>query len=377
MRPGDTPSNDWPLHGGEAAPLLARFGLPSETPLRDVSANLNPLGPPAWLPEWLAERAADLGRYPDPDYAAARAAIAAREGVAAERVRLTNGGAEAIYLAAALHAGRPAAIVEPGFAEYRRACAAYGLPVHGLPLAAPDFALDFALGPEALVAGLGEAEVLFMGRPNNPTATLVPRPVMERLLELTAERGCTLVVDEAFIDFVDDAERLTPWLERFEHLVLLRSLTKWFTLPGLRLGYLLAAPARVAAAAVHQPAWSVNQLAADLVAPLLADRDFNERTRAWLAAERPAMQAALTALGLRVVPSRANFFLVRHPEGAEATARLLPALLRRGWLARHTQGFAGLDGGWLRLALRTAEENRALCQALAEAMAEVSRGGTP
>lgn len=373
MRPGDTPSNHWPLHGGEAAPLLARFGLPVDTPLRDVSANLNPLGPPAWLPEWLVERAADLGRYPDPDYAAARAAIAAHEGVTPEQVRLTNGGAEAIYLAAALHAGRPAAILEPGFAEYRRACAAYGLPVHGLPLAAPDFVLD----PEALVAGLGKAEVLFMGRPNNPTATLVPRPVMERLLELTAARGCTLVVDEAFIDFVDDAERLTPWLERFEHLVLLRSLTKWFTLPGLRLGYLLAAPARVAAAGAFQPAWSVNQLAADLVAPLLADRDFDARTRAWLAAERPAMQAALGTLGLRVVPSRANFFLVRHPAGGEATARLLPALLRRGWLARHTQGFAGLDGGWLRLALRTAEENRALCQALAAAMAEVDRGETP
>ncbi len=113
------------------------------------------------------------------------------------------------------------------------------------------------------------------------------------------------------------------------------------------------------------------------MAPLLADRNFNARTRAWLAAERPAMQAALSALGLRVVPSRANFFLVRHPEGAEATARLLPALLRRGWLARHTQGFAGLDGGWLRLALRTAEENRALCQALAEAMRDVARGETP
>lgn len=377
MSPDVPPSNHWPLHGGEAAPLLARFGLPPQTPLRDVSANLNPLGPPEWLPEWLAERAADLGRYPDPDYAAARAAIAAHEGVTPEQVRLTNGGAEAIYLAAALHAGRPAAILEPGFAEYRRACVAYGLPVHGLPLAAPDFSPDPAPDPEALDAGLGEAEVLFMGRPNNPTATLVPRPVIERLLTLTAERGCTLVVDEAFIDFVGDAERLTPWLERFEHLVLLRSLTKWFTLPGLRLGYLLASPDRVAAAGAFQPAWSVNQLAADLVAPLLADRDFSARTRAWLAAERPAMQAALGDLGLTVVPSRANFFLVRHPRGAAATARLLPALLRRGWLARHTQGFAGLDGGWLRLALRTGEENRALCQALAEAMDEIARGETP
>ncbi|WP_337133808.1 aminotransferase class I/II-fold pyridoxal phosphate-dependent enzyme, partial [Staphylococcus aureus] len=95
-----------------------------------------------------------------------------------------------------------------------------------------------------------------------------------------------VVVDEAFIDFADEEggegqaqEALTPLLARFDHLILLRSLTKRYTLPGLRLGYLLAAPETVEAAASLQPAWSVNGLAAELVAPLLADRDFLARTR--------------------------------------------------------------------------------------------------
>ncbi|WP_416137427.1 threonine-phosphate decarboxylase CobD [Halomonas sp. HK25] len=386
---GMTPS-DWPLHGGQPGPLLARFGLADDMPLLDASANLNPLGPPAWLAGWLAQRlqggGRELARYPDPDYREAREAIAAHEGVAPEQVLLTNGGAEAIFLAAALQVREwpcaPAAIVQPTFAEYARACVAHDLPVRPIPLAPPDFRLD----PEALVAGLGAARLLLLCRPNNPTGTLVPRTAVERLLELTAGRGCRVVVDEAFIEFVGDedgetAEALTPLLARFDHLVLLRSLTKVYSLPGLRLGYLLADPRTVQRAAACQPAWSVNGLAAALVAPLLADRDFTRRTDAWLAAERPRLAAGLEALGLSVVPSRANFFLVRHPAGRAATRALLPALLRRGVLVRHTESFAGLDGGWLRLALGDAEANERLLTALADVLQECLQtpqdGGSP
>ncbi|WP_445004171.1 threonine-phosphate decarboxylase CobD [Halomonas mongoliensis] len=367
----------WPLHGGQPGPLLARFGLDETTPVLDVSANLNPLGPPAWLHEWLSARLAEpgaLARYPDPGYREAREAIAAHAGVAPEQVLLTNGGAEAVFLAAALQArerpGAPAAIVEPTFAEYARACAAQGLPVRSLSLAPPDFRLDV----EAIAAGLGEVRLLWLCRPNNPTATLVPRAEVERLLALTASRGCRLVVDEAFVDFIgDESEALTPLLADHPHLLLLRSLTKQFTLPGLRLGYLLGAPEAVAAARACQPAWSVNALAAALVAPLLADRDFQAATRAWLAAERPRLRAGLEALGLVVVPSHANFFLVRHPAGREATRSLLPALLRRGVLARHTEGFAGLGGGWLRLALGDASANARLLASLGDALGDIAR----
>jgi len=381
------PAVGWPLHGGQPGPLLARFGLDETTPVLDVSANLNPLGPPAWLHEWLNSRLAEpgaLARYPDPDYREAREAIAAHEGVAPEQVLLTNGGAEAVFLAAALQArerpGAPAAIVEPTFAEYARACAAQGLPAVTLPLTPPDFRLDV----EAVAAGLGEARLLWLCRPNNPTATLVPRAEVERLLALTAARGCRLVVDEAFVDFIgneggqgENKEALTPLLAEYPHLLLLRSLTKQFTLPGLRLGYLLGAPEAVAAARDCQPAWSVNALAAALVAPLLADRAFQAATRAWLAAERPRLRAGLEALGLAVVPSHANFFLVRHPAGREATRNLLPALLRRGVLARHTEGFAGLDGGWLRLALGSASANARLLAALGDALGDMADMARP
>ncbi|MGR2740865.1 pyridoxal phosphate-dependent aminotransferase [Billgrantia sp. Q4P2] len=374
----------WPAHGGQAAPLLARYGLPPDHPVTDFSANLNPLGPPVWVPARLAAAAEGLSRYPAPDYRAAREAIAREAGVAAEQVLLTNGGAEAIFLVAAAHAGGRAVIVQPTFTEYARACRAFGIAVDDLSLAPPDFSLD----PERLGASLAPDTLLFLCRPNNPTGTLVPRETVQRLLTQAAMHDCRVVVDEAFIDFVTSPEEsLAPLLARFDNLILLRSLTKLYALPGLRLGYLLASESLVRQLQVGQPPWSVNHLAAELVAPLLADSAFLARTRQWLADEQPRLQAGLAGAGLEVIPSRANFFLVRpamEPESMTGqslkpmtqepgtgrrgghSGALFERLLRFGILARHTHGFPGLDGGWLRLALRDRDANARLLAALDE-----------
>lgn len=348
-------ASQWPSHGGQGAALLARFGLPADHPFEDFSANLNPLGPPAWVPGWLSRRLAELARYPEADYATARAAIAAHHDLTPGQVLLTNGGAEAIFLAAALHAGGRAAIVTPSFNEYARACRAHRIDVHSQPR------LD----------NLDGIDAVFLCRPNNPTATLLSMDTLEALLTRTAALGCRVVIDEAFIDMsasVEDAQALPARLSAYPHAILLRSMTKFYTLPGLRLGYALTSAKTVDAMAQRQPPWSVNQLAAGLVAPLLADTDFAARTRAWLTRERPRLQAALEARGLEVVPSEACFFLLRPSSDARGrgiTAEvLLERLLRGGILARHTHGFGGLNGEWLRLALRDADANNRLLKVL-------------
>ena len=352
--------SNWPGHGGRAAPLLARYGLPADQPLVDFSANLNPLGPPPWLDGWLAGAADCLSRYPDPDDDRARRAIAEHEGVAPERVLVTGGGAEAIYLAAGLHAGGRALIVQPTFSEYARACEHYGLDVASLPLGGAAFDLDI----DAAERAMREVEVLFLCRPNNPTGTLIPREAIERLLARGQETGTTLVVDEAFVDFTARDERLTPLLGESPNLLLLRSLTKLYALPGLRLGYLLGAPETVARLAARQLPWSVNALALELVAPLLADADYLARTRAWLAAQRD-LPSRVGALGHAVAPTAANFLLLRGGRDAAEAEALFAFLLRRGLLARHTHNFPGLDGRWLRFALRQGPDNARLLEALA------------
>lgn len=367
------PSSPWPRHGGQAEALLAHFGLPVDHRLEDFSANLNPLGPPAWVSDWLTKQLAGLERYPAPDYSAARQAIAAHHQLQPEQVLLTNGGAEAIFLAAALHARKRAAIITPSFGEYARACCAHRLSVTEIALPAPHFTLDV----DSLLAGLNGIEMLFLCRPNNPTATLIDLPTMEALLDHTAALGCRVVVDEAFIDMVGELPQkasLAPLLVRYPHLILLHSMTKFYTLPGLRLGYMLADTATIKAAGSHQPAWSVNHVAAELVAPLLKDGAFARRTQAWLACERPRMAQALTELGLDVVPSQACFFLIRPGTEHEITTdALFEQLLRRGILVRHSHNFAGLNGEWLRVALRDEPANRRLVNVLKKVLHDCLR----
>ncbi|MBB3189789.1 threonine-phosphate decarboxylase CobD [Halomonas cerina] len=352
----------WPPHGGRVAPLLARFDLSADHPVTDFSANLNPLGPPTWLTDWLAGAGERLTRYPDPDDDRARRAIADHEGLAPEQVLLTNGGIEAIYLAAALHAGGQALVIEPTFSEYALACRHHGLDVATLALRGEAFALEV----EAAERALARVDVAFLCRPNNPTGTLVARVDIARLLARSRETGTTLVVDEAFVDFTEGDERLNALLAEAPNLLLLRSLTKWFDVPGLRLGYLLGAPATVRRLAVRQMPWSVNALAQALVAPLLADHDYLARTRAWLATVRPAVPEAARSLGFTVPATQANFFLLRGGRNVAEAETLFAFLLHRGLLARHTHGFPGLDGAWLRLALREGHDNARLLEALAE-----------
>ncbi|GED22076.1 threonine-phosphate decarboxylase CobD [Halomonas halmophila] len=351
--------SDWPSHGNRVAPLLARFGLPADHAVIDFSANLNPLGPPPWLGDWLAGASEMLARYPDPDDDRSRQAIAADDDVPPECVLVTNGGIEAIYLAAALHAGGRALVVEPTFSEYARACHHHGLVVERLALPESAFQLDV----DAVESAMGSVDIVFLCRPNNPTGTLLPRTDVERLLARAGEAGSLLVIDEAFVDFTEDDERLTSLLASSPQLLLLRSLTKRYDVPGLRLGYLLGAPELVVRLAALQMPWSVNALARSLVAPLLADKDYLDRTREWLAAER-GLPEAVRALGYRVPATQANFLLMWGGGDAEDAEALFGFLLERGLLARHTHNFPGLDGAWLRLALRNASANARLLEAL-------------
>ena len=356
--------NNWPSHGGRPEQLLPRLGLAAHSEVIDFSANLNPLGAPEWLPQRLINSLSELEVYPDPDYSAACRAIAQHEGLLPAQVRLTNGGAEAIFLAAALLAergARRATIVQPTFCEYARACHHYAIAVTGLALEPARFELDEA---QALAA-MRHGDAVFLCRPNNPTGTLVERELIERMLREGQRHGSLLVVDEAFVDFVAPDERLTPLLARYDNLLLLRSMTKLYTIPGLRLGYLLGAEAVVARIATLQLPWSVNALAAALVEPLLADTDYHARTLAWLDLERPWLEHALRSLGLRVVPSCANFLLLQD-SGSRPMSALLEHLARGGILARHTHNFTGLDGAWLRIAVRTRHDNTRLVKAVAD-----------
>ncbi len=309
-------------HGGAADPSLL-----------DFSANINPLGPPDGVRDVL-DRGADLvSRYPSVDADDLCVAAARHHAVPRECVLAGNGGSDLIYLVARLFAGARAQVAFPAFTEYEDACEAAGISVNR-----------------------GEPDVTFAGNPTSPEGRVLPR---EQILSLPG----ALVVDEAFMDFVGDRESLLAQAPHNPRLIVIRSLTKFYAIPGLRIGYLVAVPDTISRLRRLQPPWSVNALAAAAGIAALRDGEYAERTRRAIPALRERLARGLADAGLEPLPSEVNFILCRVADAATLCGELLP----RGIAARNCDSFTGLeDNRYVRFAVRTHAENERLLAALRE-----------
>ncbi|MCL6647297.1 MAG: histidinol-phosphate aminotransferase family protein [Chloroflexi bacterium] len=303
----------------------------------DLSANLSPLGVPPAVREAVAR--APLEAYPEPDALPLREAIAARLGLSVAHVVAGNGAVDLIWRAAlvALRPGQQGLVVGPTFGEYARAVRVAGgepLEVRAQP---PDFAPPLA---EVMAALRAAPAVLFLCNPNNPTGTLLPAEAIAQLLNAAPET--LVVVDEAYQQFSAGPD-LLPLLGR-ENLVLVRSLTKTYAMPGVRVGYALASPPVAAALRRVAPPWSVSApaIAAGLAA--LALPEWEEASQRLARRGLECLMAGLRARGLAPLPSAANFLLVAVP----AATRVRQQLLERGVLVRDCTSF-GLPG-YLRIA---------------------------
>jgi len=346
-------------HGGNLRQLAAAAGV-RESELLDFSASINPLGPPRCARPAISAAVSGLVHYPDPDNTAFVDAICKAHGLSCGQVIVANGTTEIIFaLFRALPVSR-ALIPAPSYIGYQEAAAAAKIPVVHLEPAGPDFALDDALLERAIAAD----DLVFLGHPNNPTGRLLD---MESLSAwASAHRSSFFVVDEWFIDFVDGASSALSLLS-LPNIIVLRSMTKFYALPGLRLGFAAASGETARAVRGQIPPWSVNSLAAAAAVEMLADTAYADKTREVVSRERRRLAALLEKLpGVAVWPAAANFLLLRVGPPLPAPERLFDALLARGILVRSCASFAGLGPDYLRVAVRGREENQILLDALAE-----------
>ncbi|WP_053856410.1 Rv2231c family pyridoxal phosphate-dependent protein CobC [Mycolicibacterium mucogenicum] len=303
----------------------------------DFAVNVRGAGPPQWLADRLAARLADLGSYPtSADVAAARAAVAARHGRDLQEVALLAGGAEGFALLPLLRP-RLAALIAPSFTEPQAVFDAAGVPVAHVVLDAP-----FRLSRAAVPA---EADLVVVGNPTNPTGVLHRR---DEILALRAP-GRIVVVDEAFADAVPgEPESLAG--RSLPDVVVLRSLTKTWSLAGLRVGYALGAPEVLARLTAQRPHWPLGTLQLEALtacsAPAaVAEAEAGARR---LAALRAEMAAGLTAAGFPVADGVAPFVLFSVPDAELARKHLA----EKGIAVRRCDTFVGLPGGYLRAAVR-------------------------
>ena len=342
-------------HHGAHGKLVSRSLDVPVGELLDFSQNINPLGAPTEALE-AARRALyeESGHYPDLDYTDLREALAGYLGVSARKIVVANGGAEALFLAArAAGPGGKALVLEPTFSEYAAAARAAGLETVRRVARRPEG--GFPWDPSVL-EDLDGISVVFLCNPNNPTGGSLARREVLEVAHRVREAGAILVVDEAFADFspqVGVADQVD------ESLWVARSFTKFFAIPGLRLGCLVCDDARRIQAL--QPSWSVNAVAAAAGIAAVRDHTYADASVAEVARLRKDLFEALDALaGLEPFPGAANFLLVRGPEG------LSERLARRGVLVRGCEPFMGLGPEYLRVAVRGEAENRRLVSAIRE-----------
>jgi adenosylcobyric acid synthase len=354
-------------HGGNLLKLALAAGKPIGEIL-DFSANINPLGPPEGFRSLISARTGDLVHYPDPDCTDLVRAFAVRYGAAENEILMGNGSMELLYLLPQLLGKGRALIPVPAYVDYERAAELAGLAVERLPLREEE---GFAPDLTAIAAALRGDEIVFLGRPNNPTGHLIPAGDLRDLASCHPQT--VFISDEAFADFAPEAETLIA-SGRPANIIVLKSLTKFYAMPGLRLGAVVAVPELIRRLRDRTPPWSVNTLAQAAGAAGLRDTAYAEETLRFVRDRREGLFAALQALpGLTVYPGAANFLLIRSDRRNLDAAEIAQRLLADGIAVRVCKNFAGLDRRFFRVAVRTETENDRLLGALRKIFGIVSK----
>lgn len=352
-------------HGGNTREAAELLGISPEK-LLDFSANINPLGMPETVKRAIVDNLHLAERYPDVDYSHLHQALARHHQVPAGWILAGNGETESIFTLVNGLKPRRAMIVTPGFAEYRRALQWSECAIDTFALREED---GWQLTGAILDALTAELDCLFLCTPNNPTGLLPKRGLLEAIAGRCQALNIALILDEAFIDFIADEAGFIPLLQNNPHIWVLRSLTKFYAIPGLRLGYLINSDEQaVAAMRARQMPWSINAFAALAGEQVLEDSAYQQATWQWLREEGGRFYQRLCALpGLTVYPGQANYLLLR------SDTDLQRALLARHILIRSCANYPGLDGRYFRVAIRSQEENDRLLAALTEVLNDTTR----
>lgn len=346
-------------HGGNTVEIAEQLGISSSSIL-DFSANINPLGLPKRAKEAILNNLSIIEHYPDIEYRHLYTALAKGTDCDVGQLVVGNGETDIIYTLVRGLNPKSALLLTPGFAEYRRALEQQGCHIHEHFLKEENhFQPDESL--------LNEIESIrpncvFIATPNNPTGLMPDAALLHKLVSMCEFYQIHLIVDEAFIDFLPRGSPLIERLSETRYLYLLRSLTKFFAIPGLRLGYLLCGnqPFIKKLKAQREP-WSINALSALVGEILLNDDEYISKTHQLIATQRDYLCSELQKFPmLEIQQPAANYIFIRCLNEIE----LQSALLKYHLLIRHCKNYRGLDASYYRIAIRTKEENCRLINAL-------------
>ena len=369
------------IHGGNIF-QFAHEQLIEPYEVVDFSANINPLGPSQRGLDALNAQLRYISHYPDATNDDVLNAIADTYGMDKHQITVGNGAAELLYAICRLPGYTGAFVPAPGFSEYKEALEASKIPVRDIfyrpredDNGKPYFEVPY-LALETFAAELKGQDgriIVFLGNPNNPDGTLLDKDHIRTVASMLKDANSLLVIDESFIDFVgndplqDNEYSMRSLVNEFDNIIVVHSFTKFYAVPGLRIGAAFTNKTLITQLQQYIPSWSVNTLAQAYTKAALNDVDYIKRTKQELNEERAFMYNALDAIeGITVYPPSANFILFQVNQEGITANYINEELKKYNMIVRNCDSYVGLTNRWVRIAIKDHDTNIKLVDKLTD-----------
>jgi threonine-phosphate decarboxylase len=359
-------------HGGDVWGFSRKHNIPLETVL-DFSGPINFLGPSPKALEAVIQQANLIRFYPDPNPVELKREIAqyVGHGVDAPNIILGNGSIELIYMITEVFPQSFKAVIPvPSFTEYEKAA----LRVGGEPVFV-QLPENFALQPKRIKKAItDDTRILCICNPHSPSGILYNKEAILDLVNFCHKKDVIVSIDENYIEFTEKAQDTTMagHFREYDNLFVIRSVTKFYGMPGIRFGYGIATEDLIDKLQTVRQPWSINSLAGFATLAAFKDTEFIQNTKLTISRERTQLAEMLNRIGdLHVFPSETNFLLVKIINKKTTSTALREKMAEEGILIRDCSTFVGLDDSYFRVTVRSAKDNSRLVKALANAL---SRG---
>ncbi|MDF2636001.1 MAG: L-threonine-O-3-phosphate decarboxylase [Pelosinus sp.] len=354
-------------HGGN---LYARIreagGCFSE--ILDFSANINPLGISEKIRQTLHDSLDSIIHYPDAQAYALKHALSQHYQVDPASITIGNGAVELMYILCHMLTPKRVLVTAPTFSEYECAARSSGAHIEYFYL---HESCGFQIDTQALTTQLTDIDILFICNPNNPTGTLLTNKQLDQLLLVAKAQNTYVVIDESFIDFLPNANTYTcrHLLTQYDNLIILHSLTKFYAIPGLRLGFSLGSPMITTMLHKGKDPWNVNTLAQNAGVVALLDDTYQKLSRDFIAEKKMELyNDLLTIKGLKPYFPSVNFILINIKETAMNSGQLRQVMETHNILIRDCSNYPGLSSDYIRVAVKRPELNIILLNTLREVL---------
>lgn len=349
-------------HGGAVYAMSAKTGSDN---LIDFSANINPMGLSKAARQAVIDNMDNIIHYPDADMAELKNKIGETYDIDPQSIIMGNGAVELIYVLCRVLEPKHVLLQAPTFSEYERAAKSVNASIDYCFLPESN---DFELPMQKLIVSLKNKDLLFLCNPNNPTGRLLTIEDVTLIVEHAEANGCFVVIDESFMDFISNNEAFSakPLLKTCHNLLILQSLTKFFALPGLRLGFAACPDAEVIKRmCLSKDPWNVNCLAQAAGLASLNDIAYRRHSRSYTRSEINYLyEELLQVKQLKIYKPTVNYILINVHKTGMTSAQFCAKMLENGIMVRDCANYPGLSEDFVRIAVKRREENDALLDAI-------------